>query len=265
MKAEGPGTARASSSTAPALAPITRRALWLYGICRFISVDLTRVYLPGTVLGAQHLPKEGPYILAPVHRSNLDWLVVARITHRRLRYLVKDEVWKLKALGRFLELLGAFPVHRDSADREAFNRALEVLVAGEPLVMFPEGTRGTGPIVGELRDGAAYLALRAGVPIIPVGLAGSEKAMPRGAHFPRPSRVVAVVGRPIEVEAQAKDGARTRVRRSASHQLTLALHDAMQQALSEAQALVTRPRGEQALGFGAESGPPEEIEGDRLT
>ena len=69
--------------------------------------------------GAEHLPAEGPFIVAPVHRSYVDWLIVARITRRRLRYIVKEEVWKSKLVGRLLEMLGAFPVNRSGADREA--------------------------------------------------------------------------------------------------------------------------------------------------
>ena len=82
-----------------------------------------------------------------MHRSYVDWLIVARITKRRLRYIVKEEVWKSKLAGRMLEVLGAFPVNRSGADREALERCQSVLAGGEPLVMFPEGTRRSGPEV----------------------------------------------------------------------------------------------------------------------
>jgi len=126
----------------------SRSALAFYGFCRVIAVGVSRAYFPGRVVGADRLPKTGAYLLAPVHRSNVDWLVVARVTRRRLRYLVKSEVWKVPAVGRFIELLGAFSVRRGSPDREAFNRCLEVLEEGEPLVVFPEGTRQVGPVLG---------------------------------------------------------------------------------------------------------------------
>jgi 1-acyl-sn-glycerol-3-phosphate acyltransferase len=215
----------------------SRSALAFYGVCRFISVGFSRFYWPGRVIGKANLPKDGAYVLAPVHRSNIDWLVVARVTRRRLRYLVKGEVWKVPALGRFIELLGAFAVHRDMPDREALNKAREVLEAGEPLVVFPEGTRGAGPMIGEIREGAAYLALRAGVPIVPVGMAGTEAAMPRGTRFPRPHRVSLVIGAPIEVGPSTDgDGARVRIARSRLRETSEALRDAMQLALSHAMA-----------------------------
>lgn len=194
---KGESTENAPRATTRAVQPITRSELAFYGICRFIAVGASRIWYPGGVVGRENLPTTGAYILAPVHRSNVDWLVVARVTRRRLRYLVKGEVWKVKAVGRLLELLGTFPVHRGAADREALTRSLEVLAAGEPMVVFPEGTRGAGRRVGELREGVSYLALRAGVPVVPVGVSGTERSMPRGARFPRPVRVRIVVGDPI--------------------------------------------------------------------
>lgn len=216
--------------------PISRGELRFYAICRFIAVGVSRIWYPGTVTGREHLPVAGPYVLAPVHRSNVDWLIVARVTRRRLRYLVKGEVWKVKSVGRLLELLGTFPVQRGAADREALTRSVEVLAAGEPLVVFPEGTRGAGPVVGELREGVAYLALRAGVPVIPVGVAGTERAMPRGAKFPRPARVRIVIGEPIlpEPPAVAASG-RTRVSRSATRAFSERVRSGIQRAFTAAE------------------------------
>jgi 1-acyl-sn-glycerol-3-phosphate acyltransferase len=169
----------------------------VYKICRFIAVGVSRLYFPGTVSGRENLPT-GAYIVAPVHRSYVDWLIVARITRRqRLRYIVKEEVWKSKLIGRLLVACGAFPVNRSGADREAIQRCQSVLEGGEPLVMFPEGTRRSGPEVQELKDGVAYMSLRAGVPIVPIGIGGSERAMPRGSSFPRPRRVNVVIGTPV--------------------------------------------------------------------
>ncbi|HVC26239.1 MAG TPA: lysophospholipid acyltransferase family protein [Acidimicrobiales bacterium] len=227
----------ADSPPAVGARPISAAELRFYAVCRFIAVGASRVWFPGRVIGAEHLPVTGPYILAPVHRSNVDWLVVARVTTRRLRYLVKGEVWKVKSVGRLLELLGTFPVHRGAADRDALNRSLEVLAAGEPLVVFPEGTRGSGPVVGELREGAAYLALRAGVPVLPVGVSGLERSMPRGAKFPRPVRVRIVVGAPVVPdEVVPRAGGRARVPRSATRAFNDRVRQAVQAAFDAAQA-----------------------------
>lgn len=240
--------------------PPTRGDLRLYRACRVVAVGASRLLFPGRVIGAEHLP-DGPFILAPVHRSNLDWLLVARLTRRRLRYVVKAEVWKSKSVGRLVEALGAFPVNRSGADREALERCRAVLAVGEPLVMFPEGTRRSGPLVEDLREGVAYLALRAGVPVVPVGIGGSEKAMPRGSVLPRPRRVDIVVGEPLlplpdaapvggegsgggggDAEARSSGGrgsaTRTRVSRRAMRELSGALAEAVQRAYDESERVL---------------------------
>ena len=91
------------------------------------------------------MPETGPVILAPVHRSFADFGFAAFCTDRKLFFMTKDEMWKNKWLGKLLLTVGAFPVHRESADREALQRAEEVLRKGEVLVLFPEGTRRAGP------------------------------------------------------------------------------------------------------------------------
>ena len=123
--------------------------------------------------------------------------LVAAVTRRPLRYMGKDAMWKYGWSAWFFTSLGGFPVHRGTADREALKKCVAVLEGGEPLVLFPEGTRQTGPVVDEVFDGAAYVALRTGAPIVPVGIGGSEKAMPKGAKFLRPVRVTMVVGEPL--------------------------------------------------------------------
>ncbi len=151
---------------------------------------------------------------------------------------MKAEVWKAAFVGRFIELLGAFPVHRENADRESLQRCLAVLEGGEPLVLFPEGTRRSGAAVEDLREGAAYLALRAGVPIVPVGLAGTDRAMGRGKRLPRPTRLTLVVGEPIiPVAPPGGSGVPARVPRSATRALTEELRLAMEVVLDDALAL----------------------------
>ena len=207
----------------------------LYSFCRFISVGLSRLLCPGVVSGLENLPTSGAYVIAPLHRSHIDFLIVARITTRRIRYLAKAEVWRFRRLGRFIELLGALPVNREVTDRDSFNRTLAVLAGGEPLMLFPEGTRGDGPIVNGIHEGAAYLALRAGVPLIPVGLAGTDDVLGKGRRIFRPSRIRVVIGAPV-VRPSGSVG--HRVPRSMVRGVTDELVDALQQATDDAQALL---------------------------
>jgi 1-acyl-sn-glycerol-3-phosphate acyltransferase len=232
-----------SDRTAPEGPPRGWR-LALFRVCQFIAVGASRAYFPGGVVGREHLPEKGPYVLAPVHRSYVDWLIVARVTRRRLRYITKDAVWKWAWLGRFIEILGAFPVHRGTADREAFKRSIGALEGGEPLVLFPEGTRRSGLTVEPLLDGAAYLALRAGVPVVPVGIGGTERRMPRGAAFPRPGRVRIVIGeqlvpadfvRPAGRDVPPGTSHAGRVPRSATRLLSAELRSRIQECFDRAQ------------------------------
>ena len=148
-------------------------------------------------------------------------------------------MWKFKPAGWLLEALGAFPVRRGAADREALKNALEVLERGESLVVFPEGTRRFGTEVVDLREGASYLALRANVPIVPVGIGGGERVMRRGARFPRPGRVTVVVGEPIDPAQFRSDRDSARISRSAARDLTEALAARLQMLFAEATARLT--------------------------
>ena len=209
-----------------------RASLALYAFCRAVVVGFCRLFWRLGVEGKEKVP-DGPFVLAPVHRSNIDFAVVAAVTPRRIRYMAKDSIFKIGILGKFFGALGAFPVHRGSADREAFRRCIEVVEGGEPLVMFPEGTRQEGPEVQPLFDGPAYVASRTNIPILPVGIGGSQDAMPRGSKLIRPVRVHLVIGEPIEV-ARPEPG--KRVPRSAVHDLTEQLRVELQKLYDEAQA-----------------------------
>jgi 1-acyl-sn-glycerol-3-phosphate acyltransferase len=204
-----------------------------YGFVRLLVSGLCRLWFRMSVRGTENVPASGPFVLAPVHRSNIDFAIVCAVTRRRMRYLAKDSIFKY-GLGRVWESLGAIAVVRGTPDREAMRQLEETLRGGEPVVMFPEGTRQSGPEVQPLFDGPAYVALRAGVPIVPVGIGGSEAAMPKGAKWIRPHKVVLVVGAPIVPEAR-EDGAR--VPRRAITETTATLKDQIQALFDEAQRL----------------------------
>lgn len=179
------------------LAGSSRASVVFYRVVRFIIPGATRLLTRMSIVGRENLPTSGAYVLAPVHRSYIDTPIAACVTTRRLRFLGKDSMWKYGWFGWILSALGAIPVTRHTADREAMQRARTVLDAGEPLVLFPEGERKEGPVVQPLFDGAVYVALRAGVPIVPVGIGGSEAVMPKGARMIRPAKVRVVIGPPI--------------------------------------------------------------------
>jgi len=159
----------------------------------FVRVVLWSYFRLG-VSGREHLDGDAALIIAPVHRSNLDGLLLAPLTRRRFRSLAKESLFQVRPLAWFMAALGAFPVRRGSADRESLRAARLLLDEGATLLVFPEGGRQRGDEIGELFDGAAYLAARTGAPVVPVGIAGTEEAMAEGVRLPRPCRVQVVVG-----------------------------------------------------------------------
>ncbi len=189
----------------------------IYRFLRLLVHGLNRLLFRTTVEGADRVPAEGPVIIAPVHRSFIDFLVASEVTDRKLHYMAKDTLWKNGLLAKILPSVGAFPVHRESADREALRRAQQVLEAGEALILFPEGERRSGPVVADLHEGVAFLAARTGATVIPVGIGGSASVMPNGKKIPRPEHIHLVVGEPISAPERTGSG---RVPRSRIHQLT---------------------------------------------
>lgn len=210
-----------------------------YAVARAIVATVTRLYTRMEIDGREHLPRTGAYVLAPVHRSYIDTPISACLTRRRLRFMGKDTLWKYRASAWLLSALGGFPVSRGTPDREALKRCIAVLEGGEPLVLYPEGERKSGPVVQPVFDGAVYVALRAGVPIVPVGIGGSERVMPKGARFVYPRKVHVVVGEPIQPTATV--GPNGRVPRSAIKAHSERLHATLQELFDEAMRRVGTP------------------------
>ena len=218
------------------LEPPTRGERLLYGFVRAALVGWARLWFRVEYDGLDRVPTDRPFILAPVHRSNVDFLLAAGCARRRQRFLAKDTLW-VPGFGRLWSALGGIAVARGTADREALAACVKVLEVGEPLVVFPEGTRQSGPEVQPLFDGPAFVQSRTGAPIVPVGIGGSERAMPKGARFIRPTKVVVVVGDPLE--APRVDGAKAR--RSAIREQTARLYEEVQALFDEAQERAGTP------------------------
>lgn len=221
----------------------------LYTVVRFLVAVVNRLYWRATFEGREHIPATGAYVLAPVHRSNIDFALVSSVTRRRQRYMGKEELWTFAPLGWFISVLGAYPVRRGAADREALAATLAMLEAGEPVVLFPEGTRRSGPVVTDLFEGASYVAARAGVPIVPVGIGGSERALGKGARLPRPVRVHVKVGAPIAPPPPRQGSSRPS--RRAIQALTVQLHAELQVLFDEARSHLgdaVGPEGGDAVG-----------------
>jgi 1-acyl-sn-glycerol-3-phosphate acyltransferase len=214
-----------------AAAEPTRWQRWFYQVARAAVAGFCYSFWRARFEGREHVPTSGPFVLSPVHRSNVDTLLMGCVTRRRMRFLGKDSMWKYRWSAWLFTSLGGIPVHRSGADREALRLCEAALRAGEPVVVFPEGTRRSGPVVEDVFEGAAFVALRTGVPIVPVGIGGSERAMPRGTKLLRPVKIRAVIGPPLYPPDRAKGA---RVARREVHELSDQLRVELQQLFDEA-------------------------------
>lgn len=174
-----------------------RSSLRLYRAVRGTVRAVVHPWLRIVAVNSDVLDLPGPTILAPVHRSHFDSVLVATQSHRRIRALGKESLFTTPVVSYLCAALGAIPVRRGEADRDALMAARDLLERGESMIVFPEGGRGYGDEVGPLFDGAGWLAARTGAPVVPVGIAGTEQVMPMGARRPRRSNVVIVVGQPL--------------------------------------------------------------------
>jgi 1-acyl-sn-glycerol-3-phosphate acyltransferase len=153
--------------------PLLYRILWP------LAVVVFKLLCRFEVLDQEKIPRQGPVILAPNHRSYIDIPLVALSTRRVVHFMGKAEIWDRRIGGWISTLFGAFPVRRGLRDRAALETALHLLRSGEIVCVFPEGTRLDGPEVGELQAGVAYLAQKSGAPIIPLGIWGAERLLDR--------------------------------------------------------------------------------------
>ena len=153
------------------------------------------------IRGAEHIPASGAVLLVTNHRSNLDPIFVGCCFPREVHFMAKSELWKFKPFGTLIDRLGAFPVNRGEADRNAVKRALEILAAGGVVGMFPEGHRQRSGKLGEIQAGVSLFALREGVVTIPMIMDGTERIV-RDKVFRLP-KVRVIFGPPLELPGEA--------------------------------------------------------------
>ncbi len=174
------------------------RRVIFYRVVAFFVTGIPKLVWRVRIEGRENLPADGAYVIAPSHRSMMDIPFVAGITKRRVRFMGKAPLFRIPVVGSAFRALGSFPVERDGNDRKPLRDSLEILAGGDSLVVYPEGTRQNGPVIQPLQPGAAYLAVKARVPIVPVGIAGAEQIFrSRRGRLPGMGKVVVVVGEPI--------------------------------------------------------------------
>ena len=152
--------------------------------------------------GREHLPRQGAAILAANHASFLDPIIIGICARRPVRFLVADDFYRDPRLHLVLRWLGAIPVGGDAGLIRSFRHIAEVIRRGSLLGIFPEGGITRDGAMRPFRAGAAVLALRMGVPLVPIHVGGTFDALPRDAKWPRFVPVTVRIGSPIPVAAR---------------------------------------------------------------
>lgn len=167
------------------------------------TIRATIAHLPLLLLrtrltGAENIPAGGA-MLAGNHVSYMDPILMWCASPRPVHFMAKAELWDNGFIRFFLPRLWGFPVRRGEPDRAAITTATELLKSGELVGVFPEGSRAQDPTseMGAAHGGAAFIAMRADVPVVPVAFVGTEKVWPRGAKLPRLARTYIQIGKPV--------------------------------------------------------------------
>ena len=142
----------------------------LYGFLKGILPTMFRIIYRAEVHGQENVPKEGGAIIAANHISLWDPPFVGAFCPRRVSFMAKKELFENSIFSSIITSLGAFPVNRGAADRNAIKTALTVLGEGKCLGLFPEGTRSKSGKLGEPEAGIGLIAYKANVPIVPVAI-----------------------------------------------------------------------------------------------
>ncbi len=174
--------------------------MW-YKTGRVIFRIFFKIFCGFDVKGREYLPEKGKgFILVSNHISNLDPIVLGVACRQELNFMAKEELFKNPCFGWILRKVNAFPLKRKGADISAIRMAMKRVNSGGALLIFPEGGRSEDGKLGAGHEGVGFLASKLNVPVIPAFIQGTEKALPKGAAFVRPTKISVRFGKQIPLE-----------------------------------------------------------------
>ena len=154
------------------------------------------------VQGVDHIPKEGGVLLVSNHVSFLDPVIVGSAASREVHYMARSNAFDIPGLGKLISVYNAYPVNRGAPDLGALRKTISLLQGGKVVLIFPEGTRSVDGTLGKARDGACFIAHRAGVPTIPVFHSGAERVLPRNSRRLRRAQLTVTFGEPLKLTTE---------------------------------------------------------------
>lgn len=176
------------------------RASFLWRIAYWPFYLFCCVWIRLRTQGREQIDNSRGGLLLINHQSFLDPLLAAVMLRRPVCYLARDNLFRVPVIGWILRKTHVIAISREAARGSSIRVAIEQLEAGYLVGMFPEGTRSTNGEVGRFRPGFVAIARRTSAPVYPVGVAGCDRILPRGAWFLRPGRVQIVYGAPLTEE-----------------------------------------------------------------
>ena len=148
---------------------------WFYYAGRVLVWGLLILLTRWRVRGKENIPCQGPLLIVANHLNLADPAILAVSLSRKIVFMAKEELFRSPLSAYFIRGFGSFPVHRGRLDRKALRQADQILAQGRALIMFPEGMRSHHGRLQHAFSGSALIAWRSGVPILPVGITGTEK------------------------------------------------------------------------------------------
>ncbi|MBP0448198.1 1-acyl-sn-glycerol-3-phosphate acyltransferase [Kitasatospora sp. RG8] len=209
-------------------------------VTKLVLKPLARGIWRPTIEGLENVPRKGGVILASNHLSFIDSVVIPMTAPRRVHFLAKAEYFTgpgLKgALSRgFFEAIGAVPVERGTyrSAQASLESALEILEDGKAFGIYPEGTRSLDGRLYRGKTGVAWLALTAGVPVVPVALEGPEQILPVGKRVPRVRKVTVRFGEPLHFDELHGQARSLKARRQVTDEVMRAIQELSGQEVAE--------------------------------
>jgi 1-acyl-sn-glycerol-3-phosphate acyltransferase len=176
----------------------------LYIIIKSFSLIIFKLIFRLKIIGSENIPKTGPFIIVANHSSLLDGFVLVSFVRLKITFMSAAYLFKMPFVGYILQGVGAIPVQGKGKDIKLIKEAMKVLQAGGVLGIFPEGRITNQKDDFSAKAGAAYLAVKADVPIIPMAIKGAGKALPVGAKFPKLNKIEVKIGKPISGSKKIK-------------------------------------------------------------
>lgn len=199
-------------------------SLLLYHLFKWSVVSPTfRLYFRGRIYDADRVPQQGPLLIVSNHASDFDPPLLSNCIRRPVAYMAKQELFQVPVLSTLIRWYGAYPVNRGASDRAAIRAALTALDQGWATGIFLQGTRTRDGRIDQPKLGAALIAAKAGVPLLPVSLWGTEAIIRRGSPLPHPVPVTVRIGHLIPPPQSSSRGALVSVTQACVDQIH-ALH-----------------------------------------